>query len=470
MSEARAKVSHRVNAGAFWTIGHLTSPLFLLEVATVLLCVFGLTMVFSASSIELVMAGGDSYHTFKMQAIYMALGTVAFCVLRHVGANRFMQFKWLVGLSALAIVLLILVLVAGKNTNGATRWLPIGNFTLQPSEFAKITIVMACAHYVGRCAQGDMRPSVCAIRLLLPVVVPFGLIFAEKDHGTIIIIGVALFAMLYLAGVKPRYLVGAAIVALLFVVAAISIASYRSARFSIWLDPESDYYGNGWQSIHGFRALASGGFFGMGLGESRQKYAYLPEAENDYIFAIIGEELGFLGCMVLIGLFVFFAYCGLRIAFDARKRGDLSASLLAASLTVLIEFQAFLNMAGVTGILPLTGRPLPFITAGGSSVLACLIMAGLIAGVAQDNARDVREGRERRRARAKQRMSVVEGGRPYQEDMAPARPALRVPGEVVRTRPDISRNQEDYDAREQAGQSQGPEAAERSRRQEGSRR
>ena len=174
--------------------------------------------------------------------------------------------------------------------------------------------------------------------------------------------------------------------------------------------------------------------------------------------------------MVLIGLFVFFAYCGLRIAFDARKRGDLSASLLAASLTVLIEFQAFLNMAGVTGILPLTGRPLPFITAGGSSVLACLIMAGLIAGVAQDNARDVREGRERRRARAKQRMSVVEGGRPYQEDRVPARPALRVPGEVVRTRADASRNQEEYGAREQARQSQGPEAAERSRRQEGSRR
>ncbi len=430
MSGGREKVSHRVSAGAFWTVEHLTSPLFLLEVATVCLCAFGLTMVFSASSIELVAAGSDSYHTAMNQAIFMALGAAAFVALRHMGANRLMQFRWLAGLSAFAVVLLVLVLVVGTNTNGATRWLQIGPFSLQPSEFAKITIVMVCAHYFTRCAEGDLRLTDCGMRLLLPVVLPVGLIFAEKDLGTLIIIGVALFFMAYMAGAKLRYLVPTALVLAGLVVLAISFASYRSARFATWLDPEADYYGDGWQSIHGFRALATGGFFGLGLGESRQKYSYLPEAENDYIFAIIGEELGFVGCMVLIALFAFYGFCGLRIAYGARKRDDLQASLLASSLTVLLEFQAFLNMAGVTGLLPLTGRPLPFITAGGSSIISCLIMTGLIAGVARDNAADVREGRERRRARTKRSLSVVEGGRPREEG-DPARPPLRVPGAIV---------------------------------------
>ena len=464
MSERREKVSHRVNAGAFWTVEHLTSPLFLLEVATVCLCAFGLTMVFSASSIELVAVGSDSYHTAMMQAIYMAAGAVAFVLLRHWGASRFMQFKWLAGLSGFAVILLVLVLVAGTNTNGATRWLQIGPFSLQPSEFAKITIVMACAHYFTRCAEGDLRLPDCAMRLLLPVVLPFGLIFAEKDLGTLIIVAAALFLMAYLAGAKLRYLIPTALVLVALAALAISFASYRSARFAIWLDPEADYYGDGWQSIHGFRALASGGFFGLGLGESRQKYSYLPEAENDYIFAIIGEELGFVGCIVLIALFAFYGFCGFRIAYGARKRDDLQASLLASSLTVLIEFQAFLNMAGVTGLLPLTGRPLPFITAGGSSILSCLIMTGLIAGVARDNAADIREGRERRRARTKRSLSVVEGGLSRDEE-EPARPPLRVPGAIVQGAGSVGRERA-ADARREARPSREGADARESQREE----
>lgn len=463
MSEARAQVSHRVKAGTFWTLRHLTSPSFLLVVATVCLCAYGLTMVFSASSIELVYAGSASYHTAVSQAIYMAIGAAFFCFLRGTGTRWLLQFKWFAFLTALVIVMLVVVLLFGSDTHGAVRWLRIGPFSLQPSEFAKITIVMAAAHYFTRYVEGDLPLRHFFFRALPFVVLPLGLIFAEKDLGTLIIVGVALFCMAFLAGVKPRYLLLVAVVAVGLVGLAIAFQGYRLQRFAVWLDPSSDYYGNGWQSIHGFRALASGGFFGMGLGESRQKYSYLPEAENDYIFAVVGEELGFVGAMALVALFVFFGYCGLRIAYGARKRDDLSSSLLASSLTVLIEFQAFLNMAGVVGLLPLTGRPLPFITAGGSSVISCLIMAGLIAGVERDNASDVREGRERRRMSTKRRLSVVEGGRSYQEE-GQARPALRVPGEVLRGgAPDAARvsGEQGRPRRPQGGSDSGRASSER---------
>ena len=432
----KGKISRRVNAGTFWTVEHLTSPSFLLVVATVCLCVYGLVMVFSASSIELVDAGSSSFHTAVNQAVFMALGALLFVGVVHLGVSRLMRPRWwLVGLALFALLLLILVAVVGTEVNGAKRWLRFGSSTsapsIQPSEFAKITIVMAFAHYLAAMQQGEKRLGTAIIRLFPLLLLPMGLIFLEKDLGTLIIIAVGLVAILYLAGMRGTHLILLCLLLLGGAALAVFGSGYRNVRFQTWLDPYSDYYGNGWQSIHGLRAIATGGFFGLGLGSSRQKYSYLPEAENDYIFAIIAEELGFFGVMVLLALFVLFGYCGLRIAYEAKGR-SLQQSYLAGGLTALIEFQAFLNMAGVTGLLPMTGRPLPFITAGGSSVLSCLIMAGLLYSIARENKQGVREERERRRARTKSMLSVVEGGSPELPEEEPTRiPGPLTPGELT---------------------------------------
>lgn len=431
MAGKQGKVSRRVNAGSFWTVEHLSSPGFLLVVATVALCVFGLVMVFSASSIELVDAGSSSWHTFLMQVAYMLLGWGAFlCISHGLGVFRLMGLRWIVGLTALACVLLLLVYLVGTEVNGAKRWLRVGPISIQPSEFAKIVIVMAGAYYAARWNKGEMSGGNTLAHLLPFVAIPFVLIYSEHDLGTLLIIFAGLMAVAYLAKAKKGFFIAIMLLAAVAVVFAVFGVSYRNVRLNTWLDPYSDYYGNGWQSIHGFRGIASGGFFGMGLGESRQKYSYLPEAENDYIFAIIAEELGFFGVMVMLALFVLFGYCGLRISYEARER-SLQSSYLAGSLTALIEFQAFLNMAGVTGLLPMTGRPLPFITAGGSSVISCLIMAGLIYGVARENAMGLREERERRRVRARDALSVVEGG-PAEEPAEQGRASgALLPGELT---------------------------------------
>ena len=435
MADKKGQVSRRVRAGTFWTVEHLTSPGFLLLVATLALCAFGLVMVFSSSSIELVDAGSSAWHTFVMQLLYMVVGWVVFALVAHkLTVHRLMEWKWIAGLTALAVLLLVLVYFVGTEVNGAKRWLRLGSSasapSIQPSEFAKIVIVMAGAYYAARWGKGEISGRNAVVRLLPFAAIPMILIYSEHDLGTLIIISVGLFAVAYLAKVRTRYFVIVLVLAAIALVGAVFFVSYRNVRLNTWLDPYSDYYGNGWQSIHGFRAIASGGFFGLGLGESRQKYSYLPEAENDYIFAIIAEELGFFGVVVMLAFFVLFAYCGLRISFEARER-SLQSSFLAGSLTALIEFQAFLNMAGVTGLLPMTGRPLPFITAGGSSVISCLIMAGLIYGVACENASGLREERERRRVRTRDSLSVVQGG-PADEPAESARPSgALLPGELT---------------------------------------
>ena len=213
-----------------------------------------------------------------------------------------------------------------------------------------------------------------------------------------------------LAGARLAYVGIVAAVAVAAIAVLIATAGYRSARFAIWLDPYSDYYGDGWQLIHGLYAVASGGFWGVGLGNSSQKYSWLPEAENDFIFAILCEEMGFVGAVFVIGLFALFGWSGMRIAYQAKER-DRVASLAAYGLTVIILVQALLNIGGVLQVLPLSGRPLPFISSGGSSIMATMIMVGLLLGIARDNEGFVADRRAAdRRAAHRSNLTVLDGG------------------------------------------------------------
>lgn len=392
-------------------VSDLYAPRTLFMVAVAALTLLGLVMVFSASSIELLDDGGSPYQELRSQATFILLGLIAAGILVRV-RYQFWLTKAIVVLWAIVVVMLVATLLVGTEGLGAQRWLYIGPIGIQPSEFAKILVIMVAARIVTAFFAGELRWQRFLLMIALGVVLPFVLILLEKDLGTLIILAATLICMLLLTDC-PRWVILLGCV-LLVGGAAILIftAGYRSSRFASWLlDPfdytnTDNYYGQGWQVRHSLYAFASGGFFGVGLGNSRQKYSYLPEAENDFVFAVIGEELGLLGTLSVVGLFCLLGWAGLRIA---REAPDEAGKLLAGGLTCCILIQALVNMCGVLRILPLTGRPLPFISAGGSSMLTTYIMVGLILSVANVTRLEARETAARRE-RSRANLRLVTGG------------------------------------------------------------
>lgn len=412
MSAARAEAAARPERGRqFWTKEHLTSAPVLLVVATALLCVLGVVMVFSASSVEAVEEGASAWGEASSQALYMLIGLGLCLIVRAVGGSFWITGKMFYVLWGAVLVLLVLVLVLGDDSHGATRWISVGPFSLQPSEFAKIALVMSAARILAGWEHGQYSWRKAFAMMAFFVVLPFALILFQRDLGTLLIVGATIYLMAVLARVRIPFLVVLAVLCVAAVIVLIFAARYRTSRLTIWLDPYSDYYGDGWQPIHGLYAFASGGFFGLGLGNSRQKYSYLPEAENDYIFAIIGEELGFVGAVFVILLFVLLGWSGMRIAVAAGRRDRVSA-LMAAGLTITIEVQALLNMGGVLGVLPLSGRPLPFVSSGGSSAISCLLSVGLLLGVARDGELAAPEPRARALRAERPQLKLLDGGAP----------------------------------------------------------
>ena len=277
-------------------------------------------------------------------------------------------------------LLLLAVPFVGTEILGAKRWILIGGFSLQPTEFAKIAIVLAAAKvlYDFRNEFTDAKQALASSVVL--VVLPVAFLYkTQSDMGSAAIILVGVLTAMWLGEFPMKRLIP--LVVVVGVVGVIGLAGYRSDRISVWLNPWDDGeggYGTGYQMIRSFYAFAEGGIFGVGLGNSREKFLYLPEAETDFIFSIIGEELGLIGALFVIALFMVVLFAGLRIAHHAP---DNFGCMMAGSLTVMLVAQAFLNMACATGLLPTTGKPLPFISSGGSSILASLFMVGLIMSV-----------------------------------------------------------------------------------------
>ena len=395
----------RVRTHAFWTRENLLSPLMTLVICVIALCAIGLIMIFSASSIEAVEVGLASWSRLASQAVATAVAFIVFAVLINTNgefwtSNRAIMLAWVATVALLAVVL-----VAGRESHGATRWIELGPLSLQPSEFAKISVLLAAARIFCERQEGNISLGAFVALMAVFVLFPFAMILLQKDLGTILIIGTTLLLVAILSGVRWWVLLAVVAVAALAVYALINTSGYRRDRLNAWLNPEADYYGDGWQLSHSLFAFATGGFFGVGLGNSPQKYSYLPEAHNDFIYAIIGEELGFIGAIVIVILFVVFGWAGMRIAHAAEGRSKAS-SLMAAGFTCCILVQALLNMCGVLQLLPLTGRPLPFVSAGGSSILSSMIMVGLIVCVARDN--DLQKALDE--AVSSRRMRVVTGG------------------------------------------------------------
>ncbi|GAA4944212.1 cell division-specific peptidoglycan biosynthesis regulator FtsW [Actinomycetospora succinea] len=366
-----------------------------------LLTALGLVMVLSASAVSSYAAGGSSYGVFFRQAVFALIGLALFWLGLRVPPRKLRAASpWLL---AGCLVLLVLVLVPGLGAvvNGSRSWFRVAGLSLQPSELTKIALALWGAHVLVR-HRPHPRTWRAALMPLLPVsLAVLGLVLAQPDLGTTISLMIIVFALLWFACAPlglMAFIVSSGVVA--SVVLGI-VATYRQSRITAFLNPEAaDPLGPAYQARQALYSLADGGLFGAGLGQGRAKWDYLPNADNDFIFAIIGEELGFVGAAAVIALFATLAYVGLRIAV---RSADPWIRVVASTLTVWLVAQACINIGYVVGLLPVTGIPLPLVSSGGTSLALALLSGGLLANFARhepEAARVLRAHGQGRLARA----------------------------------------------------------------------
>jgi cell division protein FtsW len=379
----------------------------LLLTATLCLLAFGVVMVFSASSTTSLLGdSGDGAYYLKRTVIFGVAGLIILRLLSIRGIAIVSRLTAPLLIVSFALLVAVLVPGIGVEVNGAQRWIGAGFFQVQPSEIAKVALVLYGAQLLA--TRPRMTRSVGSLMpFLSAVAVACLLVIVEPDLGTAMVLCLTTAAMLVAAGVRTRDLVilGAALGVIVLV--AIALEPYRMARLTGFLDPSADPAGAGFQATQAKIALGSGGIFGVGLGESLQKAFYLPEAHTDMIAAVIGEELGLAGIVMLAGLFGVFGYAGLQIARRARDR---YSKLLAAGITCLVMVQAVINLFAVLGLAPLTGVPLPFVSYGNSSMLALLAGVGLLLNVAAGGRASGMTPKRTHTSGA--RLRAVNGGRP----------------------------------------------------------
>lgn len=345
------------------------------------LTLFGLVMVLSASSVpSLHQLANSPFYMFKRQAMWAGVGAVAFVVASRIDYRR---VRFLAGPSMLVtLAMLVAVLVPGLGIaeNGSRRWLGVGPLVIQPSELAKLTLIVFVADLLARRERRMDRPELTVRPVMLILVILSGLIVVQPKLGTPIIMSSVVILMLFVSGARMRSLLSWVTVAGVAATLLAYAAPYRRQRLLAFMDPWKDPLGIGMQAVQSQVGIASGGLYGVGLGASRAKWGFLPFAYTDFIFAVVAEEIGLIGASALIGAFLLIAWLGLRTALGAPDR---FGTLLAAGITCWLLVQAFLNIGMVLGVLPITGEALPFISAGGSSLVVTLTAAGLLTSVAR---------------------------------------------------------------------------------------
>lgn len=378
--------------------GFLASRLAGLPTATYLtgvvlvLCVFGLVMVGSASPVISMADYGSTWAIFLRQVMWMGLGIVAMLAFSRIDYRKWRKIR--VPLLVVTLVLLVAVLTPGLGVTagGSSRWIGFGQFELQPSELMKLALVVFAADLLTRRVAKLSDTKSVVIPVLIVVGVSALLILKQPDMGTAMVLCCIGFGMLFMGGVPMRPILK---VLAGFIAAAIVIGladPYRRDRILSFLNPGAHHSGSGYQVWQSLIGLGSGHLFGLGLGGGRQKWGLLPNAHTDFIFSVVGEELGLVGAVVLLGLFFFFAWCGLRTATRAPDR---FGSLMAVGVTVWITSQALINIGAVIGVLPVTGIPLPFISFGGSSLVISLAASGILMNIAGHERSPLPPGRTR---------------------------------------------------------------------------
>lgn len=352
---------------------------------TVALLIIGIVMIFSSSAVIAAERFGDSYYFLKRQIAWTAIGMTLMFLAMRIDYRSLSKYSYLIYAGAVFMLLIVLIPGVGHSVNGAQRWIRIGFITFQPSEFAKLGLIIFFAALLAKKdAEGKLKDFLMGYA---PNLVALGLVFfliqLQPDLGTALIIGLVAFFLFTVAGIRLSYLVGTALFMVPILWTAIYSVDYRWRRIMSFLNPWEDVSDSGYQIIQSFIALSRGDLWGLGLGAGRQKLFYLPEPHTDFIFSIIGEELGLIGAMVVIILFAAFAWRGFRVGLHAPDR---FGALLALGVTFAITAQALINIAVVVGIAPTKGLPLPFISLGGSALVMWLASVGLLANVSEHSA------------------------------------------------------------------------------------
>jgi cell division protein FtsW len=396
-SAARGSSSRTRKADAALRPGH---PAVLLGITVSALVLVGLIMILSASSVSSFATYGSSFLFFKKQLLWIAVGLVAFVFFVRLDYRRLRGWGYVLFLVSVGLLLAVLIPGIGVMVGGSSRWLRAGPMSLQPSEIAKLSLVLLGADVFSRKREETFDSLAHTAVPLLPAVGALViLVLLQPDLGTTLMLGAIGLGLLFVAGAPFRFIAPITLAGGVLTAAAAFAEPYRRARVLAFLNPWADPYNTGYQTIQSLVAIGSGGFFGVGLGASRQKWMYVPNAHTDFIYAIIGEETGLLGSVVVLGLFAFLVYLGVRIA---RRAPDRFGTLLAAGITIWIGAQALVNMGAVSALLPITGVPLPLVSFGGTSLVVSLAAMGILTNIAYRGERAA-AGLEDRSSRASTR-------------------------------------------------------------------
>lgn len=353
----------------------------LIFLSAFLLSAFGLLMIYSSSHIWSEYKFNDPYYYVRHQLIFFFIGLILIYFIRKIDYKLYYKYSNIILLGSFILLVLVLIPGLGQVRNGSRSWFGIGSLGIQPSELAKISLIIFTAKYLSKSEKTIKFFKNGTLPILLIIFFFFGLIMLEPDFGTGMVIVMSLMFMLFISNIKLSFFGIMATLGLGGIVALIIIAPYRLARILSFLNPWSDPLGSGFQIIQSLYAIGPSGLFGKGLGNSVQKHFYLPEPQTDFIFAIISEEFGFLGIMILSILFLTLFYNTIKISLNQK---DLFAKYLSFGLIIEIIFQTILNISVVIGLVPVTGVTLPFISYGGSSLLISMISIGIILNISRE--------------------------------------------------------------------------------------
>ena len=353
----------------------------ILFISVILLAGFGLLMIYSSSSIWAEYKFNDAFKFLKAQGLFYLIGIMAMLFISKIDYNFYKKKANLI--IGVCFLLLVLVLIPGIGTvrNGSRSWFGLGGFGIQPSEFAKIGLIIFVSKYLANNNKEIKNIKKGVLPIIGIILLFFGLIMLEPDFGTGMVIVLTLVCILFVSGVKMSFFIKIGCAGLLGIVALIIVAPYRMARIVSFLNPWSDPLGSGFQIIQSLNAIGPGGLLGMGFGNSIQKHFYLPEPQTDFIFSIISEEFGFLGVLIVCTFFFIIFYRAIKIAMST---SDLFAKYLVFGLAFGILIQAILNLCVVVGLIPVTGVTLPFLSYGGSSLLVSMASIGIILNVSRN--------------------------------------------------------------------------------------
>lgn len=352
----------------------------ILLISVIAISIFGIIMIYSSSNIWAEYKFNDAFKYLKMQGLFLIVGIVLMIIISKIPYKYYLDKANIILVICFVLLILVLIPGIGKIRNGSRSWFGVGGLGIQPSEFMKLALIIFISKYLHKNERNNISIKKDILPILFITLLTFGLIMLQPDFGTGVIIVMSIIGILFISGLKMRFFIIAGLFGAVGAVVLILVAPYRFERILSFINPWVDPLGTGFQAIQSLFAIGPGGLLGLGLGNSIQKHFYLPEPQTDFIFAIISEELGFLGVLIVSALFLTIIYRGMKISLNAK---DLFSKYLSFGITFSLAFQALLNLMVVVSLIPITGVTLPFLSYGGSSLLITLCSMGILLNISR---------------------------------------------------------------------------------------